>query len=1385
MARNCACQDFFRQFPEDPGVCTRHSERFKNMAEAQRAHKPRERSQTTRSGGPEPSARTPAAATPAPAWLGAPAATPFSLGGVQRKVAIGESNDAYERQADQVASRVVGGGRVPPGSISPIAPASLGASPQRESKPEEKKLEEKKKGEKPTAPPVQRAVKTEDTKKDIKAAGAELQRQGKPDEKKPDDKKKDEKSAAAAPIQKQAKPEEKKKDEKPGAAPVQKQSKPEEKKKDEKAAAPTPVQRQAKPEDEKKDEKAAAAPVQKQAKPEEKKKDERPAAPPPVQKQSKPDAQKPDERKKDENKKDEKPAPAPVQRSVRPEDKKKEEIPGSLPVQRADTGPAAKKEEESVQASRGGGSAASAPSMQSAASNAIASKGPGEPLNPSTRGTLESRMGTDLSDVRVHNDTGAHETANALYARAFTHQNDIWLGRGESQSDTRLMAHEATHVVQQTGSVHRQLVQRADGKPAEDSSPDKKKDKGPTVPTDPVGDPETGLLDPTKKPKEIQFNSLDVPEFKASRYGGKTLKRQANYKRNDPDPKQRSKWKENIKTDKAVEKLKAKAKKAQAKTEPEYVFTAKTKYGSDQIFFGDPEAIAREMTLASWDPHGEGHSYDVDHILELQLANWSQDKSGNELDNMELLDSPINQKSGGEIERNIEKKLEAFIKKEGKDYGTVTTLKRDYTLVFNSAKGTGGAIKPEQHWTREQIEDKAEHIGEPGKGPVKISDPSILGKKGEAKVFPSAAGGQAKTFHWPGKVTSEEAGWFKGFQLTSKDFDTKDAQNPNFGSLTFEIPKSNKLLQPIQQTIPVQRVPGAQYAGFINKKSVMDMFRNIRAKGLSPIETDELEINEKGILLTGRITPEISLLAGTSINFEISGNDIRVYKTFDVGDFKVPKPLTVSDASFTISAGLESGLKAEGEIRFGIDRVGTGFLKAGGSISEGLELSGAFDFDSKTFQPAKVEMEYKKEQLSIHGALGIPEGKVTGVKRADIAVDYAAGKLTATGSADLTIPGVQKGTVEAAYSEADGFAIGGSFLLSDKIPGISGGSVDVKVAEKGGKYSVAARGEATPKIPGIGSKLAVSYDDGVFDAAATAAYEKGMLKGTVTVGATNRPVDDDGKPDAEAPAAKADKITLYGSGSATLQLAPWLQATAGIKFKPNGEVEVTGKIGLPKVLDLFDEKKVEKNVFKIGIDIPIFPGIELDIGGGLDLNAGIGPGQLQEVEVDVTYNPAHEDETNVHGHAALHIPAHAGLRLNVRAGLAVGIPLAKVEGGIELGGSLGIEGALHAAVDIDWTPKKGLVLDASAEIYAEPKFKFDITGYVDVEVGYGWLSKTLWEKRWELAAVEYGSGLRFGLKLPVHYEEGKPFNVSLSDIQFTVPDVDPKAVLKGLIDQIM
>ncbi|VVB91106.1 Uncharacterised protein [uncultured archaeon] len=85
----------------------------------------------------------------------------------------------------------------------------------------------------------------------------------------------------------------------------------------------------------------------------------------------------------------------------------------------------------------------------------ILNPGSGEPLNTSTRGSIESYTGADLGNVRVHDDSASHAAAGALNARAFTYREHIWLGRGESKTDLRLMAHETTHVLQQGASVQR------------------------------------------------------------------------------------------------------------------------------------------------------------------------------------------------------------------------------------------------------------------------------------------------------------------------------------------------------------------------------------------------------------------------------------------------------------------------------------------------------------------------------------------------------------------------------------------------------------------------------------------------------------------------------------------------------------------------------------------------------------------------------------------------------------------------------------------------------------------------------------------------------------------------------------------------------------------
>jgi hypothetical protein len=74
----------------------------------------------------------------------------------------------------------------------------------------------------------------------------------------------------------------------------------------------------------------------------------------------------------------------------------------------------------------------------------------GNRLSASVRARVEPVLGADLSEVEVHGDPSSRRAADALGAKAFTSRNHIWLGPNESAEDVELMAHEATHVAQQT-----------------------------------------------------------------------------------------------------------------------------------------------------------------------------------------------------------------------------------------------------------------------------------------------------------------------------------------------------------------------------------------------------------------------------------------------------------------------------------------------------------------------------------------------------------------------------------------------------------------------------------------------------------------------------------------------------------------------------------------------------------------------------------------------------------------------------------------------------------------------------------------------------------------------------------------------------------------------
>jgi hypothetical protein len=92
---------------------------------------------------------------------------------------------------------------------------------------------------------------------------------------------------------------------------------------------------------------------------------------------------------------------------------------------------------------------------------------PGRPLETDTRALMEPLFGHRFDRVRVHADSRAFDSANAVHSLAFTVGNHVVFGENQYRPSTlsgkRLLAHELAHVVQQRGGKHRLQREAAPG----------------------------------------------------------------------------------------------------------------------------------------------------------------------------------------------------------------------------------------------------------------------------------------------------------------------------------------------------------------------------------------------------------------------------------------------------------------------------------------------------------------------------------------------------------------------------------------------------------------------------------------------------------------------------------------------------------------------------------------------------------------------------------------------------------------------------------------------------------------------------------------------------------------------------------------------------------
>lgn len=1011
-------------------------------------------------------------------------------------------------------------------------------------------------------------------------------------------------------------------------------------------------------------------------------------------------------------------------------------------------------------------------------------RGRGAPLPETVLQDMQAQLGQDLSQVRIHTDDEASALCKELSARAFTVGNDIFFDAGEyapeSDAGRELLAHELTHVVQQDGGQTRRKIAREPT--GGGGSTDSPTTSGPVSVTS--GEYQGATID--KSAKTLQLPTLNLPALKERNSGLFPTPLEVSQ---DPRPNttQTDQFRAHVNAHarNALDSLKTTARAAGASVmSPDgssgevffFTLTANPQF----LLFGTPEQLLPRFEIPFWDKQAQPTTFQVDHIREMQL------KGSDAPPNYELLEANANMGAGRAIAQEIRNKIKGglgALKTEHPaagvpDAGRWSAVKKNYQVSFSALTwnlASDGGAGAGRFWS---VGDVTGGLHASMLRPMTSAERMSAGSDGSAAIYASPSGGERLP-----TVRGPNPAWLPRVDVVSWT-PNDDAASPTYGTLVINAYKGggSKAVSAgpdyPSQTWTVQRIPGMS-AGYVSPASYSASIRNsLRLPGMSPIELGDITLSSTGLHADGRVAPTIPLLRDADIRIRLDGAEAVIYKTFSMEEFALPRPFRMDSCDITVTFSNNRGLGVTGRAEFGVERLGDGYVEASGAMSGEFAVEGKFRFDSKLFDESEIGIWYRNERLGARGTVRITDPKkIKGIRSASITAEYNDGSFSANGDVQPDIPGVQRAALTAAYTEEAGLTIGGELQLAPN-KAIRSGSVQVTLNKQGEDWKVSATGTAQPNIPGIDSQLTATYDDGAFTVGFSGAYRKGKLAGTVTVGATNRAIGADGTPSGDPTEGRA--LTVYGSGSATLQIAPWLQGTAGLKLDANGEITISGEIGLPNSVEIFPRKEIEKRLLNVAVQIPIIPGIVAEIGGGLSAKAGVGPGLLEQLKIGVTYNPSREDQTRVTGDAHLRVPADAGLTLGVRAGIGLGITGASATGGLEVTGTLGLQGAAEATVHVEWTPQQGLNLEARLAVSAQPVFTFGVGGYVSVRV----LGFSVYDQTWSLASFSFGSDYRFGVALPVRYQEGQPFDISTDDIEFTVPDISPREILSGLIDRI-
>ena len=1028
----------------------------------------------------------------------------------------------------------------------------------------------------------------------------------------------------------------------------------------------------------------------------------------------------------------------------------------------------------------------------------------GRPLEAGIRDQISANFGYDFSAVRVHTGPDAHRAAADMGALAYTVGNDVVFSQGSydplGATGRSLIAHELAHVAQHGGTPHAASPLLAVGHsvPAAESRFERQAHDAARYST--IGLPRAWSWERSTRPfvgkAGVSWTDLPTP-YPVTHSDGtvRTIAREntdgsaPNTLRVDigdlPIPPEKGPWQAEYNALAVRGELQA---MVNVQSNPSAGLWQK-RAPSDELRrlwllrVGWPSARANDWwneaggdpVSGEFRPRAQGVQSQIDHVVELQLGGT------NVPENLAPHDGPDNMQSGREIFQVVSGWAMAVKRAVAPRFPQLSTV----ILSFSSASQAGNYAKPVDPlpWTADlsgrkgtalsslQVHFTALADAQAGRRPSSSDRAAAEAARGPTTPLPLIAGPSNATLLLPSGTadvpieTSEIPENYPIRELISgislEKLKRRTSPKTIVGwidSPTHPARAGTRL--PI--SVPAAADKELRFAvAEDGHLSLVGGSKNVRFT-YPYLSAGQLSLSEgaNGLEGTGTLTPSIPLLSRAVINVHLGNGILEGSVTADPTKLALP-PFRITEAAVNVA--LSPALAANGHIGFELGSIVSGDLNANVDAN-GFFATGDVHAHIRGLDDASGHVEYRPA-TGLTGFVVVSASSATGVIRGgSVRVEFAHGTWTATGNVNLALPGGN--TADLAVAKVGNGVVysGHAHLL---VPGLH--PVDVDISYDGEHINGSAH--TTFTVLGANGDITLHYHDGQFSGDGHAELRRGNFAGTL-----DAHLDEHGR------------ISGRGSGSVTIR--PGLVGTAGVELTPDQHLHVTGELRFPpyRFLDrhgghypLFHRTLPPIPIFAIPLPPPLGSvGIVATIGGGLDADYYVGPGEIRDMIITAAFDPlADNADLDLQAGARLVIPAHAGLDLSARLGIGLSVAVATATGGITVTGGVGLDGGLDASVTIHYHAGV-LVLDANAGIRVQPVLTLGLDADFSIESPLH-----DWHWPYHLADYRYDTGLMFGMNIPLHYATNEDFRMpAISDIQWVIPDIDVSAMASSIGDRV-